>query len=62
MIKKVKTLTDSKDAVLYSISLTRAEEGSFLSPHIDSVALNAQSKSKEMINIIYFFIIRWQIT
>ncbi|MDA8799324.1 hypothetical protein OAQ94_06325 [Gammaproteobacteria bacterium] len=56
MIKKVKTLTDSKDAVLYSIFLTRAEEGSFLSPHIDSVALNAQSKSKEMINIIYFLL------
>ena len=56
MSEKVKILTNSNEAELYSIALTRAEEGSFLSPHIDTISSKKNPGEKIMMNFIYFLI------
>ena len=57
MSEKVKTITNSQKAELYSILLSRAEEGSFLSPHIDSISTaKRKPNEKVMMNFIYFLL------
>lgn len=56
MSEKVKIITQSEKAELYSIALTRANEGSFLSPHMDQVSVGNKSDKKVMINFIYFLL------
>ena len=56
MSKKVKEITGSKNADLHSIALTRAEEGSYLAPHLDTVAKKGKPGDKIMMNFIYFLL------
>ncbi len=56
MSKKVKEITGSKNAHLHSIALTRAEEGSYLAPHLDTVAKKGKPGDKIMMNFIYFLL------
>lgn len=58
MSEKVKTITKSSEATLYSIAITRAEGGSYLAPHLDTVASQLEMKTgdKVMMNFIYFLL------
>ncbi len=58
MSEKVKSITNSSEASLYSIALSRAQEGSFLSPHIDTITTpeNLKPGEKVMMNFIYFLL------
>ena len=56
MADTVKILTGSQNVKLYSITLNRCQEGSFLAPHQDTVAKNREPGEKVMINIIYFLL------
>ena len=56
MSEKVKIITNSKEAELYSISITRAKEGCFLSPHLDTVSKDRKPNEKIMMNFIYFLL------
>ncbi len=56
MSEKVKIITNSRDAELSSIAITRAQEGSFLSPHLDTIGENRKAGDKVMCNIIYFLL------
>jgi len=56
MSEKVKIITNSHEAQLYSIALTRAKEGSFLSPHTDTISTVKKPGEKIMMNFIYFLI------
>jgi len=58
MSEKVKSITKASEATLYSIALTRAEGGSYLAPHVDSVASQGEIKpgEKVMMNFIYFLL------
>ena len=58
MAEKVKAITNSSEASLYSIALSRAEEGSFLSPHVDTITTpeNLKPGEKVMMNFIYFLL------
>ena len=54
MSEKVKMITNSSEAELYSIAITRSQEGSFLSPHLDTIGENRKAGEKAMCNFIYF--------
>ena len=56
MSEKVKIITNSRKAELFSIAITRAQEGSFLSPHLDTIGENRKAGDKVMCNIIYFLL------
>lgn len=56
MNDKVRKLTGAGQVKLYSVLASRASEGSFLAPHIDSIFIGNEDSDLSCINVIYFLL------